>query len=279
MAVVSILGAGLLGAGMVANLRARGVEVRVWNRSPEKLAPLAALGAVVATSPAEAAQGADRVHLVLSADDAVDAVIAALRPSLAEGTPVLDHSTNLPERVAARYAALRAEGVRYLHCPVFMGPSNARSGTGLMLAAGPASEVAELEPALLAMTGRLWHVGERPDLAAVYKLLGNGLLIGITGVLGDTLRIGSAQGLDAAGVAVLFEHFNPAGMLPFAIQRIARAGEDPTSFALEMARKDVRLMMETAGEGTIVLPALAAAMDAAIEAGGGNADYALFARP
>jgi 3-hydroxyisobutyrate dehydrogenase-like beta-hydroxyacid dehydrogenase len=60
MAVVSILGAGLLGAGMVANLRARGVEVRVWNRSPEKLAPLAALGAVVATSPAEAAQGADR---------------------------------------------------------------------------------------------------------------------------------------------------------------------------------------------------------------------------
>ena len=153
------------------------------------------------------------------------------------------------------------------------------SSLGLMLAAGPAAEVAELEPALLTMTGKVWNVGTRPDLAAVYKLLGNGVLIGITGVLGDALRIGGAEGLDATAVATLFEHFNPAGMLPFAIQRIERAGEGPTSFALDMARKDVRLMMETAGAGTLVLPGVAAAMDAAIAAGGGEADYALFAKP
>ena len=279
MGVVAILGAGLLGAGMVGNLRQRGVEVRVWNRSPGKLAPLVALGAVAAESPAEAVAGVERVHLVLSADDAVDEVIAALRPSLPAGAPIYDHSTNLPTRVASRYSTLRAEGVRYLHCPVFMGPANTRNGTGLMLAAGPAQEVADAEPILLTMTGKLWNVGERPDLAAVYKLLGNGVLIGLTGVLGDTLRVGAASGLDAEAVATLFQHFNPAGMLPFATQRIARAGADPTSFALEMARKDVRLMLETAGEGALVLPAIAERMDAAIAAGHGQADYAIFAKP
>lgn len=279
MAVVAILGTGLLGAGMVANLRQRGVEVRVWNRSRDKLAPLVALGAVAADSPADAVQGADRVHLVLAADDAVDAVITALRPSLRAGTPIVDHSTNLPDRVAARFTALRAEGVRYLHCPVFMGPGNARNATGLMLAAGPADEIAELEPTLLTMTGKLWNVGERGDLAAVYKLLGNGVLIGITGVLGDTLRVGAGAGLDAEAVGVLFQHFNPAGFLPVATQRIARAGQDPTSFALEMARKDVRLMLETAGAGAVVLPAIAARMDEVIAAGHGDDDYALFARP
>jgi 3-hydroxyisobutyrate dehydrogenase-like beta-hydroxyacid dehydrogenase len=279
MATVAILGAGLLGAGMVQNLRDRGQAVRVWNRSREKLLPLAATGATLADSPAAAVEGADRVHLVLTADDAVDAVVADLRPGLAAGVPVLDHSTNLPARVATRYMALRAGGIRYLHCPVFMAPANARAGTGLMLAAGPAGEVAALEPALLTMTGKLWHVGERPDLAAVYKLLGNNVLIGISGVLGDTLRIGAAEGLDAAAVGALFEHFNPAGMLPFATQRIARAGTGPASFALEMARKDVSLMLQTAGPDTIVLPAIAAAMDRAIAAGQGGADYAVYARP
>jgi 3-hydroxyisobutyrate dehydrogenase-like beta-hydroxyacid dehydrogenase len=51
------------------------------------------------------------------------------------------------------------------------------------------------------------------------------------------------------------------------------------SFALEIARKDVRLMLETAGEGAVVLPAIAARMDEVIAAGNGDSDYALFARP
>ncbi len=278
MPVVAILGTGLLGAGMAANLLERGVSVRVWNRTREKLAPLAEAGAVVCGSTAEAVAGAERVHIVLTADDAVDAVVDAVLPDLAPATPLLDHSTNLPARVGPRFARLRSAGVRYLHCPVFMSPANTRAGTGLMLAAGPATEIAALESALLTMTGKLWNVGERPDLAAVYKLIGNGMLIGITGVLGDALRIGRSEGLNAAEVGRLFDNFNPAGMLPFATQRIEKAGSGPASFALDMARKDVALMLQTTGEGTVLLHAVAAAMDAAIAAGHGNDDYAVFAK-
>src|SRR5262245_23983759 len=109
MATIAVLGTGLLGAGMVENLLAKGERVVVWNRTAAKTAPLVAKGAVAAADPAEAVRGADRVHLVLTADDAVDATIAALRPGLAAGVYVIDHSTNLPGRVAERHARLRGE--------------------------------------------------------------------------------------------------------------------------------------------------------------------------
>lgn len=278
MDTVAVLGAGLLGAGFVENLLGKGVSVRVWNRTAAKLAPLVALGAVVAATPAEAVAGATRVHLVLAEDDAVDAVVEALRPGLADGVPVFDHSTNLPARVATRFARLRAAGVRYLPCPVFMGPSNARAATGLMLVAGPAADAEAFTPTLATMTGTVWHVGERPDLAAVYKLLGNGILISLTGVMGDSLAIAQAQGLGPDAVLELLNHFNPGNSLPWSLQRVVRSDTADASFTLEMSRKDVRLMMESAGTALNVLPAISARMDEAIAEGKGGKDYAAFAK-
>ena len=281
MATVALLGTGLLGSGMVENLLRKGETVRVWNRSQAKLAPLVALGAVATVSPAEAVAGADRVHVVLSEDDAVDGVLAAAGPGLGEGTPVFDHSTNRPDLVLERTARLREGGVRYLSAPVFMSPADGRNGTGLMLIAGPTDEVEAARPALEAMTGRLWHVGERPDLASAYKLLGNGLLIGMSGVLGDVLAIGDAQGIAPDQVAALFDVFKVGNAMPAFLQRVARKGEMPASFELNMARKDVRLMMESAGgaDGLVVLPAVAGAMDRALAEGHASRDYSIYAWP
>lgn len=281
MATIAVYGAGLLGSGFVENLLAKGERVVVWNRTPAKLAALVAKGAVAAADPAEAARGADRVHLVLTADDAVDATIAALRPGLGEGVPVLDHSTNLPARVAERARRLRAEGVRYLHAPVFMSPQNAREASGILLVAGPTAEVEALTPALATMTGRVWHVGERADLAAVHKLAGNGVLIALAGTMGDLFAIGAAQGLGPAEVLSLFDVFKPGNALPFIGQRVASAGDKPASFELTMARKDIALMIETAGgpDRLAVLPGVAASMDRALAAGLGDQDFAIFARP
>lgn len=278
MQTVAVLGAGLLGSGMVENLLGKGHTVRVWNRTAAKLAPLAGKGATICASAAEAVRGASRVHLVLAEDDAVDTVTDALLPGLAAGTPIFDHSTNLPERVGPRFARLRTAGVVYLHCPVFMGPSNARAATGLMLFAGPRADLEAYEPVLSTMTGKVWFVGERPDLAAVMKLLGNGLLISITAAAGDALRIADAQGVDAAGVLELLANFNPGGSLPAMVQRVQRSDTADASFTLEMARKDVRLMIEAGGPGLAVLPAVAASMDRAIDAGQGGKDFAVFAR-
>lgn len=278
---VAVIDAGLLGSGFVERLLERGDHVRVWNRTASKVVALAERGAFVASSPAEAVAGAERVHVVVSEDDAVDAVIAAMRPSLGAGVPVFDHTTNLPVRVAARFSALRAEGVRYVPAPVFMAPANSRAGTGLMLMSGPRADADEFTDTLLTMTGRLWYCGERPDLAAVYKLMGNSLIVGMAGVLGDTLHIGAGAGFGTAELLTLLEHFNPGGMLPAFAQRIERSATGDASFTLEMARKDVRLMMDTAAASTgplFVLPGVAAGMDAALAEGQAGKDYAIFAR-
>lgn len=279
MGHVALIGTGLLGSGFAQNLLQKGHSVAVWNRTRGKAEALGALGARVADSPADAVRGASRVHLVLTADDAVDVVMDALSPALGEGVYVIDHSTNAPARVRARVADLHARGVRYVHAPVFMGPQNARDATGLMLLSASQEDAAALSPMLSTMTGTLWHVGERPDLAAVYKLQGNGLLVSLSGALGDLLAQGAAQGLSPQESLALFDVFKPGGAIPAFGARVAKRGELAPSWELSMARKDVGLMIEQAGgaEGLVVLPAIARAMDAALAEGLAAKDYSVFA--
>ena len=279
MTTIALLGTGLLGSGMVENLLTKGHTVRIWNRSPGKLQPLVQRGAVAAKDPADAARGASHVHLVLAEDHAVDAVVAALRPGLGQGVPLIDHSTNLPARVAARFAALRAEGVRYVHAPVFMSPQNAREASGLMAVSAPQADFAALQGHLAAMTGKLLHAGERADLAAVWKLAGNSTFFALAAAMSDVLAIG--RGCDVAPEVMLslFDTFKPGAAMAFLGQRVAQAGAGPASFELSMARKDARLMQEAAGkQPLLVLPAVVAAMDRAIGKGLAAADYAVFTR-
>ena len=272
MATVAVLGMGLLGRGFAENLVAKGHTVRVWNRTPAKCEGID--GATVATSPAEAVTGAERVHLILAEDHAVDSVIDAFLPALGDGVPIVDHSTNAPKGVAARVT--RLSGVRYLHAPVFMGPSNSKDATGLMLVSGAPALVDELRAALSTMTGKLIELGPEPDKAAKLKLTGNGLLIGLTGIMGDLFQMGRGADLSAEDIMGLFSFFTPtaAGMG----NRVLAAGSAPPSFELTMARKDVRLMIEAAADRPLmVLPGIAAAMDKAIEAGQGAQDFAIVA--
>lgn len=273
---IAILGTGLLGRGFAENLLGKGVSVRVWNRTASRAAPLAELGAVVCETPDDAVRGATRVHLVLKDDSAVDPVVEALRPALGEGVYVLDHSTNLPAAVAARYTRLREVGVRYLHAPVFMGPSNARQASGLMLFAGPVEDETALRSALETMTGKVVSLGTEPDKAAKVKLTGNGMLVMLTAAMGDLFRMGEACGLSPEEILALFDQFSPtpAGMG----RRALAASTQPVGFELTMARKDVRLMIETAGDAELVLlPAIAKVMDEAIAAGLGAEDFAIIA--
>lgn len=280
MSTIALLGTGLLGSGIAENLLAKGHTVRVWNRSSVKLGPLVAKGAIAGKDPADAVRGCERVHLVLSEDAAVDGVMTSLRAGLGANVPVIDHSTNQPTKVAARFAAQQQAGIRYVPAPVFMSPQNGREASGLMLLSCPKEWADELTPALATMTGKLWYVGERPELAAFLKLAGNGMLIAMCGAMGDLLAMGQHNGVSAEQVIGLFDVFKAGAALPAFGQRVATAGDSPPSFELNMARKDVRLMLESAGHAPlIVLPAIAAAMDRAIARGQGSLDFAVFARP
>jgi len=277
MANIAFLGTGLLGSAFAEAAAKRGDTVTAWNRSPDKALALASFGIKVAATPAEAVRGAARVHLVLKDDAVVDDVVSAARPGLSADAIVVDHSTTLPRLTAERAARLRAQGIRYLHCPVFMGPPAARNAQGLMLATGPKALFDSVEPELARMTGRLEYMGERPDLAAVNKLLGNAMLIGLWAVMADVLTLAEACGVDAGDAIRLLGNLDLNAAVSRRGASMAKRDFTPT-FELAMARKDVRLMLETSGNRPMAaLPAVAARMDQLIAAGYGADDASVLA--
>lgn len=279
--MIAFFGMGLLGSNFVRALRRRGDDVHVWNRSPGKAAALEAEGARAFADPAQAARGAARVHLTLSDDVSVDAVLEQARPGLSPTTVIVDHSTTSTQGVLARIARWRERGVAFVHAPVFMGPQNALESTGIMMISGPRGVVDPLRPALSAMTGKLVDLGERPDAATAFKLLGNLFLICMTAGMADMLALAKALDVPAAQAASLFESFNPGVTIPARIQRMIGASFSDPSWALAMARKDARLMLEAAAAAGVqlaALPAIAARMDAAIAEGHGAKDWTVIAK-
>ncbi len=277
MAKLAFLGTGLLGGAFAEAAAKRGDTVVAWNRSKEKAQALAPFGVVAAATPAAAVVGAARVHLILRDDAVVEEVIAAARPRLAVDAILIDHSTTLPALTAVRAERLQAEGLAYLHCPVFMGPAAARSAQGSMLVAGPQAVFERVRADLEKMTGRLEYLGERADLAAVYKLLGNAMFIGSWGVLADILTVARGGGVAAADAIKMLSMLDLNAIVSGRGMNMARGNFEPT-FELTMALKDAQLMIETAGELPLAaLPSVAARMEDLIAAGYGDRDPAVLA--
>jgi 3-hydroxyisobutyrate dehydrogenase-like beta-hydroxyacid dehydrogenase len=125
---------------------------------------------------------------------------------------------------------------------------------------------------LARMGTRLEYFGERPDLAAVYKLCGNAYIIGVAALVADVFAVAGNAGVAPPDALRLMEFFNPSAIISGRGKRMA-AGDFAASFELVMARKDVRLMLETAGATPLTsLPAIADRMDALIAQGYGAED-------
>jgi 3-hydroxyisobutyrate dehydrogenase len=272
MANIAFLGTGLLGGAFAEAAAKRGDSVTAWNRSIDKVHALAQFGVKAAATPAEAVRGAARVHIVVKDDAVVDEVIAAARAGLSPETFLIDHTTTLPALTAKRAERLHAAGVKYLHCPVFMGPPAARNAQGTMMVTGPKALFDSVQADLAKMTGRLEYLGERSDLAAVNKLFGNAMIIGLSAVVADILTLAQASGVDGEDAIKLLGLLDLNGMVTGRGLNMAKGNFAP-SFELAMARKDVRLMLETTGNRPLAaLPAVAARMDQLIAAGHGAAD-------
>ncbi len=280
MANIAFIGTGLLGAGMVEAMLRQGHQVSVWNRTRAKADALAAFGARIAATPESAVTGADRVHFALPDDAVVDEMLARIAGSLPAPAVVVDHSTTLPAKTAERVTRAAAAGIKFLHAPVFMTPQMCRDCSGVMLVSGPAVVFDPTRPALEQMTGEVWYVGERPDLAAAYKLFGNSMIFVITAGIADVMAMARAAGVSALDAAALFSKFKAGAVLPARAQKIAQ-GDPTVTFELTMAYKDISLMIEAAGgEPLVVLPALAARMAQALSDGHGREDMGtVLARP
>ena len=158
---LAFCGLGLMGAPMVRRLLAAGHEVRVWNRTAAKAAPLLALGAQPAATPAQAAAGADGVLMCLFDAAAAEAVVFG--PEGVAAAPGLrwlaDHSTIDPDATRALAARLaRERDADWLDAPVSGGVAGAEAGTLAIMVGGEARHLDEASAALRAYAGNVTHM-------------------------------------------------------------------------------------------------------------------------
>jgi 3-hydroxyisobutyrate dehydrogenase-like beta-hydroxyacid dehydrogenase len=277
MATVAFLGTGLLGSGMVEGMLRRGDAVTVWNRTEAKARALEAAGARVAVTPGDAVAGADRVHMTLPDDAVVNDIGERIAARLKPGATVVDHSTTSPQGAKMRVDRARKGGFKFLHAPVFMSPQMARDAVGVMLVSGPQAVFDGIRADLEKMTGEVWYVGEEGDRAAAYKIFGNSMLFVIAAGVTDVFAMAKGLGITPADALAVFSKFQPGGLITSRGEKMAR-GDFSASFELTMARKDMRLMLDAAGaQPTVVLPAIAKAMDEAIAKGHGQDDLGAIA--
>jgi 3-hydroxyisobutyrate dehydrogenase len=279
--MIAYLGTGLLGSNFVKAFLRNGQQVNVWNRTASKAKSLEEFGAHAFDEVAEAVKGAERIHVTLSDDNAVDEILERASAGFAPGVIIIDHTTTSTEGAARRTKSWKERGFTYLHAPVFMGPQNAHDGTGYMLVSGDQDLIKELEPVLSKMTGKLLNFGVEPNKAAGLKLMGNAFLIFITAGLSDTLALGKSMGVSPNELIDLFTEWNPGAFTPARLKRMLAADYDNPTWELNMARKDTRLMMEEAEKANnplATIPAIAAEMDRWIEKGQGGKDWTVYAK-
>jgi len=274
---VAFYGAGMLGSAMIRAMVRRGINVRVWNRNFARAQALEQNGARAFADPAENARGAERVHLCLSDDAAVDAVLEAALPGIDPTSPIVDHTTVLPQRVVERERRLSDGGYAFIHAPVFIGPPMAEEGKGTMLVSGAPARVEAVRPALQAMCTQLRYLGERPDAAAIYKLLGNAMMLAVIGGLNDVLRIGEEQGLSRAEAYELFDFFDPSGQVHGRGKRMVARDYEPL-WSISMAHKDAVLMQGAAHHERLpAIDAMEALLRGVSDRGLGDRDLAAVA--
>ncbi len=277
MAKLAWYGTGLMGSGFVEALCKRGESVTVYNRTADKAKALERFGARAVADPREAARGAQFVHLMLNDDASVDALLATIADVLEPGAVVIDHTTVAPHPTIARFARMHELGIAFVHAPVFMSPQMTREAGGVMMVAGPQAVYDRVRADLEKMTSHLWYLGDRPEKAAALKLAGNEMLFFLVAGLADAYATCAGAGLSARETFELFEHFKPTSAIDFRGKLMAEGNFTP-HFELTMARKDVRLMEETAAAGGTTLrtlPAIAARMDQLVASGHGQADLAV----
>lgn len=195
---VAILGTGLMGLPMAANLARAGLRVSAWNRTIAKAEPLARLGVRLCATAAEAVTGAEVVLIMLSNGAVVDAALADIADALSPGTTVVVMSSIPVEAARAQAAALAARGIGYVDAPVSGGTRGAEAGTLVILAGGGAAEIDRLAP-IFAPLGRVTRVG--PVGSGQLAKLANQLIVGVTiGAVAEALILAEAGGADPAAV-------------------------------------------------------------------------------
>jgi len=240
---VALLGLGTMGAGMAANWLAKGFGLTVWNRTRTRTQALADKGARVATTPREAAEGADCVFAMVADDAASRAVWLGDDGALAgakTGAVVVESSTLTPDWVRELAGRARARGCAFLDAPVGGSRQAAASGELRFFVGGDAATLDKARPALIAIGSKIDLLGPA-GAGATWKLINNQLIAAQVAALGEALDVARKAGFRPVQISSLI--LNGAASSPIVKMKLPsmlNGDYDEPDFALSLMLKDAR---------------------------------------
>ena len=275
MTTVAVLGTGIMGLPMARNLLGAGFTVRAWNRTRDKAEPLAADGAQVLGTPAEAVEGADFVVTMLADGPTVHEVVSGVLDAV-RGDAVWIQMSTVGLEWTGQLAGLAGKaGLAFVDAPVLGTKLPAEQGKLVVLGSGPDELKDRCAPVFGAVGARTMWVGPA-GAASKLKLVANAWVLALTNATAESVGLAETLGIDpnlfleaitGGTLDVPYAHLKGGAMI---------SGDLPLSFATRHAAKDARLVLDAADE-QVDLGAVRAALahlEAAISAGHGDEDMA-----
>ena len=273
-----------MGAGIATNLLRAGYTVTVYNRSRDKADALAAAGAKVANSPAEASANADVVMSMLADDQATEQVTFGAKGIAAGLKPGAVHianstiSTALARRLASEHGA-RGQG--YLSAPVFGRPDAAEAKRLVVAPAGPPDLVERCNPLFDAIGRRTFVVGTEPWQANALKLCGNFMIASMMEAFSEAFATMRKAGVDHHLFLDVMNELFASPVYKGYGTAMANETFEPAGFAMKLGLKDMRLVLQVAQEVAAPMPLASLLHDhflAGVAQGKGDTDWSAIAQ-
>jgi 3-hydroxyisobutyrate dehydrogenase len=281
---VAVLGLGIMGRGIAANLLRKGFPTTVWNRTAARAEAFRVLGATVAGSPADAAQGAGVVIDVVT-DVAASREVwtgpAGALGAMPPGSTAVECATLSVRWIRELSALAQARQVAFVDCPMTGSKEGADKGTLTLLIGAEETDLEKVRPVLEAFSARIFHFGPA-GAGMTYKLINNLILAAQTVATGEGIALAASAGLRLPLVAEAIQTGAMASpIVKTKLPSIIRQDFSDTQFALRWMLKDLRYGLELARELGLRLPMLEKTCELYADAevrGWGGQDFAAVAK-
>jgi L-threonate 2-dehydrogenase len=260
---LAFIGLGSMGLGMALSAVRAGFPVRGFDISDGPSAILKNSGGSVGQSPADAARGADIVVVVVVNADQTENVLfgdGGAVEALGPGAVIISCATIPP--VQARSFAKRVEerGLLYLDGPISGGSQKANTGELTFMASGSREAFAAARPALDAMAGTVYELGEQPGVGSSFKII-NQLLAGVhIAAACEAITFAKRLDLDISRVfEVITKSAGNSWMFENRIPHVLAGDYTPHS-AVSIFTKDLGIVSDIGRSEKFPLPIAAAAL-------------------
>ena len=260
MANVAFLGLGVMGYPMAGHLQSAGHSVTVYNRTYAKAETwVAEHGGAMATTPAEAAQGADFVMACVGNDDDLRGVCLGETGAFAgmsKGTIFVDHTTVSAKVTAELYAASAELGLSSVDAPISGGQVGAENGVLSIMCGGDQTAYDAAEPIMAAYSRICRRIGDS-GAGQKTKMCNQIAIAGLVQGLSEALHFAEKAGLDGAAVVEVISQ-GAAGSWQMS-NRYQTMLDDhfEHGFAVDWMRKDLGICLQAADETGASLPVTA----------------------